>query len=701
MSRSPLLLAAALCLTLPLQAAPLALDSLLAGLPPAPAQRRAAAELTAQFAVTEQRRAEAGWQLFGSATTGSYHELGETGQRDDYYGRNLAFGVRHPLLGSLQRRMALVQGSLHEQERQHLRLGLLQAEQRLQVRSAYANWWRAQEELRVCRPLADAAAAALRVLQVRSGEGWMLPSEAAVLRSRWRGLQRRCAAAGDSRALAVDLLAELAGRDIPPASTALAVPLASRPQPLPAWLHSLERHPQLAERRSRLVEAGLQREAPWYAVLESSVSLSRDFERRSSTRQSGGDWVASLDVSAPFDVLGYGDARRREGEARYLAAEAALEEERHGLRRVLATALRGYQLALEDLRRQREQLEVARQRHVERRLRSALEGEAGVTRRQEAALDYHEAELQQVAAWHALWLSEAPLRVFVDDAAAAQPLLGSAHEVWVSSVEPDSAPGSTLVADPARALGEWSQGVYVWDSRALLDGRRRAGELRTLREAGMRRLYLGLSAAQVGRLPQLHAELQSLLPAIRAEGMEPVLLLGDPGWLQPAQRAQLADLLQRLAGLPFAALHLDLEVEQLGWPVPEQRLRDWLETLALAARNSPWPLELSSHHRWFADTGSPCVPCALPELGVRQVSLMIYTANVERSAALARDIARRWPALRFRLAQSVEPQLPASESLAGRSRDALQRQVRQWQVQLQPATLTGIDWQAWQHYPPR
>ncbi|MNY66382.1 hypothetical protein D3C86_2037990 [compost metagenome] len=80
---------------------------------------------------------------------------------------------------------------------------------------------------------------------------------------------------------------------------------------------------------------------------------------------------------------------------------------------------------------------------------------------------------------------------------------------------------------------------------------------------------------------------------------------------------------------------------------------------------------------------------------------MIYTANTERSAALARDIARRWPALRFRLAQSVEPQLPASESLAGRSRGELQRQARQWQRQLQPAALSGIDWQAWQHYPTR
>src|SRR5690606_29431144 len=110
----------------------------------------------------------------------------------------------------------------------------------------------------------------------------------------------------------------------------------------------------------------------------------------------------------------------------------------------------------------------------------------------------------------------------------------------------------------------------------------------------------------------------------RAAGLEPLLLLGEPDWLRSGQRSELGLLLARLAGLPFAGLHLDLEVEQLGWPVPGQRLQDWLDTLALAVRSSPWPVELSSHHRWFAaDPGMPCVPCALPGLGVRQVSLMI------------------------------------------------------------------------------
>ena len=73
--------------------------------------------------------------------------------------------------------------------------------------------------------------------------------------------------------------------------------------------------------------------------------------------------------------------------------------------------------------------------------------------------------------------------------------------------------------------------------------------------------------------------------------------------------------------------------------------------------------------------------------------------NEARSAELAESIARRWPALRFRLAQSVEPQLPTEESWAGASRTQLREQLERWRTRLQPAGITGVDWQDWTHFP--
>jgi len=684
----PLLIALSWPLAASLQAAPLPLDELLAGMPAAPALRQGDAELEALAAAADQRRAEAGWQMFGGVAYGTFRELNETDRADDYDGGSMVVGVRHPLLGTLYRRMARVHAGRHEQERQRLRLALLRAEYRWRLRGAYADWWRDQEQLRLCRPAVEAAERALPVLETRRRAGWMLGSEAELLRTRWQGLQRRCAGARAHQQLSGELLGELSGRPVAPTSQARAESLLGPPKPLKAWLQALEGHPRLADRQDRLAEARQQAEVPLYAALDSNISFSRSFEQRSSIDSTGNAWVASLDVSAPFDVFDYGDAQRREGEARYRAAQAALEDERQQMHRALATALRTHRRALEDLRQLRDREAAARQRSLEQRLRGNLDGEAGLARRQEAELELHETALQRLEAWHALWLSDASLRVFGEDAPAAAELFGGEREVWQGE------PGE------AEAPGEWSEGVYIWDSRALLDARRGPRELRRLRKAGMQRLYVGLSGEQIGHLAETRAQLQRLLHDAGREGMETVLLLGDPAWLQPGQRGGLIELVQSLADLPFAALHLDLEVEQLGWPVPPQRLAAWLDTLGDVARHSPWPLELSSHHRWFAaDAGGVCVPCALPRLGVRQVSLMIYTSNVERSATLAGDIARRWPALRFRLAQSVEPQLPREESLAGRSRAQLKLQAARWKTQLQPASLAGIDWQAWTYYP--
>ena len=260
----------------------------------------------------------------------------------------------------------------------------------------------------------------------------------------------------------------------------------------------------------------------------------------------------------------------------------------------------------------------------------------------------------------------------------------------------------SLTAQAAQAE-KWSQASYVWDSEALLDPGQRPAELDALRNAGMDKIYLGLKAAQIKDLGTTRQRLEQLLRDAAGKGVQVSLLLGDPSWIEPPERHQLTDLLAKLKGLAFISLHLDLEVEQLGMPVPDQRLKDWLETLRVASSVSPWPIEISSHHRWFADPkpGQTCVPCALPGAGVRQVSLMIYTRNPNNSARMAEQIARRWPDLQFRLAQSTEPQLDATETWAGVSTEQLQHQSSAWREQLQPLGIAGIDWQAWRDFPKR
>ncbi|PYC29221.1 hypothetical protein DMO17_00555 [Aquipseudomonas alcaligenes] len=663
----------------------LALGELLAGLDDSALARAGRAEQDALDALKRQREAEAGWQWFASAGTGHYRELVTEDLRDDYYGRDLALGLRHPLLGSLHRQLRAVEAVELEQQRQRARDLLARAEQRLALRSAYADWWRAEQEQRWCATLLPAARAARERLQRRSQEGWLLASEARQQQGQWQSLERRCQQAAALLEETRAAVAGLAGRALDERQRPTAEALASRVLPLSSWQRALDAHPRLRERQDELRQAERERQSPWYAGVDSSLSLAQSYEDRSGAAKPGDGLVASLSLSAPLDPLGYGRDRAREREARHQAAQARLEAEREQLLLGLGQALREQRSAIQALASAREELAVAEQALREQRLRRDAELERGVQGELAAELEQQAAGLRLIAAWHAAWLREAALRLFVEDDGGLAELLGVTREYW----------------SLASTAGDWRQGTYVWDSRRLLQAGSRRAELRDLRRAGMQRLYLGLSAAQVADIPLLRQRLQSSLDEAHAQGLEVALLLGDPAWLEPAGRQGLLDLLGQLQGLPFDALHLDLEVEQLGWPVPDSRLQDWLDTLAAVASLNPWPLELSSHHRWFAapQAGQTCVPCALPQRGVQQVSLMIYTRNAERSAELAEQIAQRWPALRFRLAQSVEPQLSAEESWAGVPARQLQQQVERWRVRLQPVGVTGIDWQDWTHYP--
>ncbi|MHB9797621.1 TolC family protein [Pseudomonas sp. MT3] len=651
-----------------------------------------AADLRALDALKEQREAEAGWQWFGSGSAGHYRELVTEDLIDTYYGRSLALGLRHPLLGSLRRQVQAVSAVELEQQRQQSRRLLQKAEQRLALRSAYADWWRAEEENRWCRTLLPDAASARERLALRERQGWLLPSQARLLDGRWQTLQRRCESSARLMDDTRESLASLSGLEITPAQQARAEALAAQVQPLARWRQALEGHPRLQERRDELRQAEQNRKSPWYDSIDSSFSVGQSFEDRSGATSTGNGLVASLNFSTPFDLMSYGQARGREGEARHEAALARLNAERQQLLQDLGKTLQGQRQAVEDLEREREQLAVSSVAQREQRLRSARSVEGSLGEEQAVELERYDNGMRLIAAWHAAWLREASLRMFVDDDQALSPLLGVQNLSWQS---PAGAQGNA----PARESA-WNQGVYLWKSRALLQPGTRRAELKALRSAGMQRLYVGLDANQVADIPTLRKQLQGTLADARAQGMQVVLLLGDPAWLSADGRKGLLALLGQLREVRFDAVHLDLEVEQLGWPVPDSRLRDWLDTLGAVARLDYWPLELSSHPRWFAEPASgTCVPCALPQRGVRQVSLMIYTRNPERSAELAQSIARRWPALRFRLAQSVEPQLPAEESWAGASSTQLRQQVERWRKPLQSAGVSGIDWQDWSHYP--
>lgn len=691
----PLLATFFLCTPLLASAAPLSLDQVLQQAGDGGGSAAANAELQARYAATEQRDSEAGWEMFGSANAGKYRELVTEDLVNDYYGRSYAIGVRYPLLGAMQRRVQAVRAADRDAHLGEIEQGLQRARQRLALRSAYADWWRATQEQALCTDARAAAKDADTTVQERLRGKWILPSDAQLMKSEWTAVLRRCDMQPD---LLADTRASLEslGVQLTPDDQPQAAALADHPQPLSAWKDLLESNPRMAQRRADLNLAEANRQRPWYSAIDAYFTVAGSLEDRSGAPENGNGLTAGVTFSAPVDLLDYGSARNRESEARYQAANRSLENERGQLLRELGKVIEQQRRNLNEYAWRSERRTAIDSIIGERRQRGELDSGEASLRLLQAEVDHYNAGFAQISAWHGAWLQESALRLFGDDSTQFAALLGSDALRW-QGPNHDIQPGIGGPSAPA----DWSLGAYIWDSAALLDAGQRDTQLGALQTAQIRQLNVGLNAVQLAAADKTLPALRALLQAAHARQMKVNLLLGDPSWIKASQRPQLIALINQLRGLPFDGLHLDLEVEQLGWPVPDMRVREWLATLREARQASPWPLMISSHPRWFAEQArrNPCVPCELPKIGVQQVSLMIFTRNPQRSSERATAIGKQWPKLNFRLAQSLEPDQPADLSWSDASNAQLQQQSGAWQRQLVPARFGGIDWQSWSYYP--
>jgi hypothetical protein len=272
--------------------------------------------------------------------------------------------------------------------------------------------------------------------------------------------------------------------------------------------------------------------------------------------------------------------------------------------------------------------------------------------------------------------------------------------------EPGAEAQVAAAGDPP---GRGVHSLYVWQAAAL----RRAAEddprfWANLRAAGISCLLLSLNPREIEELaaPSARRALADWLVARRDQGLRVEVLLGEPLWLLPAERPRLVTIIRALAGLPFAGLHLDIEPHQLS----ADRLTEidaeaeWLATVRAAREASPWPVGVSVHPLYFAAAGGwPGLGPGLVEAGVAEVTLMLYSTTADRVRAVVAPILAAWPGLRFSLAQSVEPELPATESHFTAGRAEFARRMAALAPTLDQANFTGIvvqDWTRWQEMRP-
>ncbi|WP_157719190.1 TolC family protein [Halopseudomonas salegens] len=663
------------------------LQSLLDGMHDTPATLASQHEEQRIDAELQQRRATAGWSLFGGVDSGRFREVETTGiQEFEGYGAQL--GLRYPLLGSMQARKASVTDARVSLAQAQQMTELSRAEQRMLLRQTYIDWWQQQALDDWCARQRIKARDEHDRVATRVMHKELRLSEELWTQQRWRSLMLPCGNLQQRMAQLEQRLGYLHGKPLAADTKAQVEALPLEPAPLQQWLPLLEEHPALQVHQAE--QQGLQpltRER-WSDRVDASFSLAQSYDRRTDIGGSGSGLVAAITFETP--LTGIADSRETPAAAQQRAAHQRYLDARQSLAQTLELTLQQYRQQLDSIALRQLQLDYTRQLILEQQERQRINNASEFMGLRMARLEQADIGLELINDWHAAWSLLAELETLAEQ---QLPLLSTKQVEWSAKAD---RPAPASHQEPG-----WRQSAYIWNSTLLLDKRHREQQINALTSAGFNHVYLGFDAEQVARLEQLSPNIEQLIRQLRQHGFIVDLLLGDPAWISAENRADLLQLIDRFAALPFDHLHLDLEVEQLGWPVPDTRLVDWLQTLEAVSNVSPWPVTLVGHHRWFAPTArgsGHCIPCALPDLDIDAVTIMLYSTAessvIERTAA----IADAWPELKVSLAQSVESTLPQENSWQGSSHGELEALNARLRRQLGKHDLAGLAWQDWQHY---
>lgn len=439
-------------------------------------------------------------------------------------------------------------------------------------------------------------------------------------------------------------------------------------------------------RRERLQRAGA---LDIDAGLSLAQSVSRDIGG-----PGGRAAVVALDISVPLGAGGVRDAQRAQATAELSRAQLLLQERQLDDRAAVEQASDVLRLRRDDVASAARQFEAA---WAGWRVASAraqqLDGD--VLERElrarhalyQAAIADSQARQRELQA-RLVWLAYAPdgqctigaSAPHGDDGGAAPPALQAALD------------GAAVAAAAQRQRRDdhWL-GWYVWQADHWLDD----APWDALPPA-TGRLALSFTPAlleHLARAPQAE-RLRRLLDDAHRRGLAVQWLLGEASWVLPEARPRLLALLAPLASMPFDALHLDLERSQL----PPDQQAAWhdrvLDTVADVRRVVSWPLVLTTHHREFADSR---FVQRLHDTGLSEGVAMVYASSPERAEAVARSLVGG--PLPLAVAQSIEPELPASESTARLGRRASLAQWQQLARQLgDSAGFDGIVVQSWEAF---
>ena len=612
----------------------------------------AVAQIESQKSLLAKEEAVSGVEIFGSAGLGRYKDLVDENRIWYHTGGRFLAGLSYPLLGSAERKRRLVLDAEDSVKEKKIMAEEVRRKSLAALRMSYVNYWAAKEKERIARIYLPVCQASVRTLERRGAKGFALSSEALDAADDCQKVRSYIASLGAQRRKSLRELRLLTDRDLPdfrPYRPELPMPSMTEREYL---ARVAERSPRIEAARLRFRNAVEKVDGSAFAAIESDLRLVGHVDPEYDSARQGHGVVLSWNVKMPLRFL---EANRAMSEMDRLEIEKsaiALKKEGERVLSEARYALDTMETAKEDFRSAETALHAALE-HLREALLRQEAGRVGPTEVHRAKFLYFKRALDYVQAYASMQNALAAVLYRLSDEGgkrAAQPFF---YEEGLT------APLKEGPKKPAAASA--TPGLYLWRSGDWIETDDSWHSLlQRLREWGVGRILLGLDGRQIRSLrdPETFHAWAKRLREAQKEGIEVEALLGEPTWLLPEGREKLLQIVQAIEPLPFRAIHLDLEPEQLTMPPsPKEGARRIYETLRAVASVTKRPLGLSLHPRELDREATGFDLAELLHRDRIEIAVMLYGYGVEALDEWMERFRADHPGITPTVAISVEPEI--------------------------------------------
>lgn len=646
----------------------------------------------AEVAVAQQRsmtyQAREGGRFFGGLGVINAREAVTDTLSREYTRPQAELGVRWPLLGSRAGQQRNVQDAELAHSQSQVRRLQSENEAVLALRRAYVRHLHSAERARIAHAFLAARAEAQKQLGQRREAGVLLEADNLDLMGLFDIVQAVYDNQQSAQELARAEIARLTGQAAVMVSThGLVWPdiCIQRPD------FELDKMPPVVLAQLELDASRRHQETARREGLEAGISVAQAVSRDIGGPSGHGTRVG-VDFSMPLQWRTLRDAAMAQAQAEIDRAQAMLALRRSEVEAAHVQALAQYQLRSKEMagfiHRQHAALEALR---VAQLRLDAFDGD-GYSKRLMARYALYQAAMQVADGAERRDLAALEVLSFHSGCTlASEDTSAHAPDPWAVVIANLS--GIALPVKPAPEHGI-NLGWYVWKGQAMVAHPERLDAL----PVESRRILLSFTDAQLRAftLPEGRRRLHDFIATAHGRHLQVELLLGEPTWVLPSQRAKLLALIDEVRDLPFDALHLDLERSQLAKHQQRSWREDLLATLHAVRSRSSWPIALTTNYRELRQSD---FTARIHAAGASEIVAMLYVSDVDRVVAIAREILHGPEGLRLSLAQSIEPQLSTHESSYAAGRAGSLARWRELASRLTSVPgFNGIVVQSWEDY---